>query len=57
MPGGKGTRFDFEAVIPIALAGTFGQVAPDRELARLPLADDVKVLVKYQLRITPEILC
>ena len=57
MTGGKGTRFDFEAVIPITFACAFGQVAPDGELARLPLADDVTVLVKDQLRIIPEVPC
>ena len=56
MPGGKGPSFDLEAVIPIAIARAFCQVAPDRELARLPLAYDVEVLVEYQLGIIPEIL-
>lgn len=56
MTRGEGPRFDFEAVIPITVARAFGQVTQDCELAGLPLANDMEVLVKYQLGIAPEIL-
>ena len=56
MTGGEGARFDLEAVMPITVARTLCQVTPDRKLAGLPLPDDMKVLMQYQLGIIPEIL-
>lgn len=47
-------RLDLEAVQPIAPPQRLDQVAPDAQVSRLPLAQDVKVLVQYQVGIAPE---
>jgi len=46
--------FDLEPVLPIAPPQTLEQVACNGQTARLPLPNDVEILVKQQLGIAPE---
>jgi hypothetical protein len=50
-------RLDLEAVQPIAPLQRFHEVAPDRQPARLPLAQHVKVFVQNEIRVAPERRC
>ena len=50
-------RLDLEAIQPIASLQRFHEVAPDRQPARLPLPQHVKILVQNEIRVTPERRC
>src|SRR5262249_5045221 len=41
-------RLDLEPVVPVTVTNALREVSPDRELARLPLADHVPVLMQHQ---------
>ena len=50
------SRFHLETVVPITAAHALDDIATDGERPRLPLFDDVAVLVEHQPRIFEEIL-
>ena len=50
-------RLDLEAIQPIASLQGFYEVTPDRQPARLPLAQHMKILVQNEIRVTPEGRC
>ena len=48
------TRFDLESIVPVTPSHTLRHIAADRERARLPLFDNVAVLVQHQPGIVEE---
>lgn len=53
---GKGTRFDLEAIAPVAAAQTLHAVAPHGKISWLPLFEHVAELVQHQPRIIEELV-
>ncbi len=52
---GERTRLDLEAVVPVSVPQPLEQVARERELAGLPLAQHVAVLVQHEPGIVEEL--
>src|SRR5690242_20685230 len=49
------TRLYFESIVPVTASHTLCQVAPEGQCSRLPLLDDVTVLVEHQPGIVEEL--
>lgn len=45
---GERACFDFETVVPVATANTLGHIASHGESSRLPLPDDVAILMQHE---------
>jgi hypothetical protein len=55
MSGGEIARLDFIAVAPITAPRAFEQIATDGQMTRLPLPQDMKILMQDEIGIAPEI--
>src|SRR5690606_39907825 len=54
--GREFSRFNLEPISPVSVAQPFDDIAPHGKPTRLPLAQDVEVLVQQQIGVLPEIL-
>jgi hypothetical protein len=53
---GELSRFDLEAVVPVAASQALSEVAGHGHRARFPLLEDVAVLMEHQRRVFEEVL-
>src|SRR3954468_14341240 len=56
MARGKCAGFDFKLIIPVALSRPLDQIAPKRQATRLPLLENMEVLVQHEVGIGPELM-